>query len=166
VADTPLQIRAKRAGRGRPFEKGRSGNPAGRPRGSTNRATKSAVAMLDGEAEALTRKAVELALGGDASALRLCLERIVGPRRGRPVELALPAIRSAAEAPARWARLLPRPRAVPSPPPRRSRWRKSSIPWCGRSRPATSTAGYRSWRPVLRRGADARQVGGYPRGQS
>jgi hypothetical protein len=46
----------------------------------------------------LTRKAVELALGGDASALRLCLERSVGPRRGRPVELALPAIRSAAEA--------------------------------------------------------------------
>ncbi len=87
MADMPLQITAKTAGRGRPFEKGRSGNPAGRPRGSTNRATKSAAVMLDGEAEALTRKAVELALGGDASALRLCLERIVGPHRGRPVEV-------------------------------------------------------------------------------
>jgi hypothetical protein len=37
--------------------------------------------LLDGEAEALTRKAVELALDGDASALRLCLDRVVGPRR-------------------------------------------------------------------------------------
>ena len=97
MADMPLQITAKTAGRGRPFEKGRSGNPAGRPRGSTNRATRSAASILDGEAEALTRKAVELALGGDASALRLCLERILGPRRGRPVELALPPIRSAAD---------------------------------------------------------------------
>ena len=97
MADMPLQITAKTAVRGRPFEKGRSGNPAGRPRGSTSRATKSAAMMLDGEAEALTRKAVELALGGDASALRLCLERILGPRRGRPVQLALPPISSAAD---------------------------------------------------------------------
>jgi hypothetical protein len=97
VADMPLQITTKTAVRGRPFEKGRSGNPAGRPRGSTNRATKSAAFMLDGEAEALTRKAVELALGGDASALRLCLERILAPRRGRPVQLALPPIRNAAD---------------------------------------------------------------------
>ena len=97
MADMPLQITAKTAGRGRPFEKGRSGNLAGRPRGSMTRATKSAASMLDGEAEALTRKAVELALGGDASALRLCLERLLGPCRGRPVELALPPIRSAAD---------------------------------------------------------------------
>ena len=97
MADTPLQITAKIAVRGRPFEKGRSGNPAGRPRGSRNRATRSAAVLLDGEAEALTRKAVDLALGGDASALRLCLERILGPRRGRPVELDLPPIKSAAD---------------------------------------------------------------------
>src|SRR5438477_6015095 len=52
---------AKRA-RGRPFPKGQSGNPAGRPRGSSNRATRAAEMLLDGEAAALTRKAVELAL--------------------------------------------------------------------------------------------------------
>src|SRR6266851_780813 len=75
-----------RDGRGR-FAKGRSGNPAGRPRGSVNRATRAAVQLLDGEAEALTRKAIELALAGDPIALRLCLDRIVGVRRGRPVEL-------------------------------------------------------------------------------
>jgi hypothetical protein len=39
----------------------------------------------------------ELALAGDAAALRLCLDRVLGPRRGRPVELALPPIDSAAD---------------------------------------------------------------------
>jgi hypothetical protein len=62
AADNFLQKQQKQPGR--PFEKGRSGNPAGRPRGSRNRSTLAAQLMLQGEAEALTRKAVELALGG------------------------------------------------------------------------------------------------------
>ena len=41
--------------------------------------------LLDGEAERLTRKAVERALDGDSTALRLCLERIAPPRRDRPI---------------------------------------------------------------------------------
>ena len=53
--------------------------------------------MLEGEAEALTRKAIELALDGDASALRLCIARIVPPRRGRPVNFGLPAVRGTAD---------------------------------------------------------------------
>jgi hypothetical protein len=99
MTDISLQKTAKaaRRGRGRPFQKGQSGNPAGRPRGSTNRATRAAELLLDGEAEALTRKAIELALAGDAAALRLCLDRTVAPRRDRAVEVALPAIDSAAD---------------------------------------------------------------------
>jgi hypothetical protein len=46
-------------------------------------------ALLDGEAEALTRKAVELALAGDTTALRLCLDRIAPARKGRPITLAV-----------------------------------------------------------------------------
>lgn len=75
-----------RDSRGR-FRRGSSGNPAGRPLGSVNQATRAAALFLDGEAETLTRKAVEMALAGDPVALRLCLDRIVAPRRGRPVEL-------------------------------------------------------------------------------
>ena len=69
--------------RGRPLEKGRSGNPAGRRPGSRNKATLAAAALLAGESEALTRKAVELALAGDPTAMRLCIERLLPPSRER-----------------------------------------------------------------------------------
>jgi hypothetical protein len=51
--------------------------------------------LLDGEAEALTRKAVEMALAGDIIALRLCLDRILPPRKGRLVTLDLPSVTDA-----------------------------------------------------------------------
>jgi hypothetical protein len=81
--------------RGRPFAKGQSGNPAGRRFGSRNKATVAAQKLLADEAEALTRKAVEAALAGDPTAMRLCLERILP--RDRAVKFALPPIRSAAD---------------------------------------------------------------------
>jgi len=69
------------------FTKGKSGNPGGRLPGTRNRATLAVEALLEGEAEALTRKAVELALAGDTTALRLCLERVAPVRKGRPILL-------------------------------------------------------------------------------
>jgi hypothetical protein len=69
----------------------------GRPQGARNRATLAAEALFDSEAEALSWKAVELALGGSEGALRLCLDRIVAPRRERPIQLAVPPIRSASD---------------------------------------------------------------------
>jgi hypothetical protein len=96
MAENPLQIQPAR-GPGRPFEKGQSGNPAGKPPGCRNHATRAAEMLLDGEAEALTRKAVALALDGDPTAMRLCLERIVAPRRARTVQLDLPPIADPAD---------------------------------------------------------------------
>jgi hypothetical protein len=78
--------------RGRPFERARSGNPGGRRRGSRNKATLAAAALLAGESEALTRKAVEMALAGDPTAMRLCMERVLPPCRERTVKFSLPAI--------------------------------------------------------------------------
>ena len=63
------------------------GNP-GRPLGARNKATLAALALLEGEAEALTRRCVELALAGDTTALRLCLDRLLP--KGRAVRLHLP----------------------------------------------------------------------------
>ncbi|OPH84250.1 DUF5681 domain-containing protein [Nitrobacter vulgaris] len=84
--------------RGRPFGKGHSGNPAGRPKGSRNATTVTLEILLDGQAEALTNKAVELALAGDMAALRLCMDRILPPRKDRPVTFDFPQIRSAQDA--------------------------------------------------------------------
>jgi hypothetical protein len=92
--------------RGRPFQAGQSGNPGGRPKGSRNRATLALESLLDGEAEALTRKAIELALGGDMTALRLCLDRILPPRKDRPVVFSIPVIQTAADAKMASAALL------------------------------------------------------------
>ena len=84
--------------RGRPFAVGTSGNPAGRPKGARNRTTVAVEEILDGEADALARKAIELALGGDTVALRLCLERIAPAKRERPTPFALPKLETAADA--------------------------------------------------------------------
>lgn len=51
-----------------------------------------------GEADALTRKAIELAKAGDMRAIRLCLDRILPARRDRPVRFNLPPIKSAQDA--------------------------------------------------------------------
>ena len=80
------------------FAKGNTVNLAGKPKGARHKTTLAAEALLDGEAEALTRKAVELALAGDVTALRLCLDRIVPARRDRYVTFDLPPLTTAADA--------------------------------------------------------------------
>ena len=74
------------------FRKGQSGNPAGRPRGARNTATLAAEALLAGEAERLTRKAIEMALDGDVAALRICLDKILPAKKDRPVAFPLPPV--------------------------------------------------------------------------
>jgi hypothetical protein len=53
--------------------------------------------IMEVDAETISRKAVELALGGDLTAIRLVLDRLVAPRRDRPVEIALPKIVAASD---------------------------------------------------------------------
>ena len=84
--------------KGRLFQPGQSGNPNGRKKGSRNKITQAIEALLDGEGEALTRKAIELGLKGDITALRLCLDRLAPPRRDRHVSFELPKIESARDA--------------------------------------------------------------------
>jgi hypothetical protein len=79
----------KQGVRGRPFEVGnRYGK--GRPAGSRNKATLALEDMLDGEAAGIISKAIELAQAGEGVALRLCMDRLIPPRRERAVRLQLP----------------------------------------------------------------------------
>jgi hypothetical protein len=91
----PANTGRKQGGR---FQKGKSGNPGGRPPGSRNKTTLAVDALLDGEAETLTRKAIEKAKDGDMAALRLCLDRIAPIRKDRPVTFSFPPLASAADA--------------------------------------------------------------------
>ena len=87
MADDPKRAKP----RGAPF---RPGNPR-KPKGARNRATRAMAGLLDGEHEKLTRKAVELALGGDLGALRLCLDRLAPRARDLPLAITLPPIETA-----------------------------------------------------------------------
>ena len=80
--------------RGRPFPKGNSG----RPQGARNKATLAIEALLEGDADAIGRKCVEMAKAGDAVALRLAMERIAPVRRAR-VRFDLAPIESIADLP-------------------------------------------------------------------
>jgi hypothetical protein len=82
--------------RGRPWAKGQSGNPAGRPSRARQAATV-AEALIQRQTVSLTNKLLELALSGDRALLRACLDRIAPPRREPPVSLDLPVIASRAD---------------------------------------------------------------------
>jgi len=88
--------------RGKPFERG---NP-GKPKGARHRVTVAAETLLEGEAEAITRKAIELAKAGDGPALRLCMDRIYPARKDRPVRFGLPPLEKVGDAVAANAALV------------------------------------------------------------
>lgn len=73
------------------------GNP-GRPSGARHKTTMAVLELLDGQAEKLTQKAVDLALEGDTTAIRLCMERIAPPRKDTPVSFDLPSMDTARDA--------------------------------------------------------------------
>ena len=71
------------------FQAGFSGNPAGRPIGSRNKTTLAMECLLEGEAEKIMRKCVEMALDGDSVAIRLCMDRVIPTIKTRPVTFKL-----------------------------------------------------------------------------
>lgn len=58
------------------FTKGVSPNPSGRPRGITDKRSELR-SLLTPHAKDLVQKAIDMALGGDVNALRLCIERLI-----------------------------------------------------------------------------------------
>ena len=71
--------------RGRPFQPGHSGNPAGKPRGARNRVLLALDAIGEEHAPAILETVVEAAKGGDVRAAETILSRIWPARKGRAV---------------------------------------------------------------------------------
>jgi F0F1-type ATP synthase gamma subunit len=88
-----------------PFQKGESGNPAGRPRGIVNRATALAQTLLSERAEGIARKVIALAEEGDMAAIRVCMERLVPPIKHQPVAVELPPLENAVDSVEAMARI-------------------------------------------------------------
>lgn len=73
------------------WKPGQSGNPMGKPTGARNKATMAVLALMETGAEDITRAVIEAARGGDLSAARLVLDRLVPPSKERPITVNLPA---------------------------------------------------------------------------
>jgi len=74
------------------WKKGQSGNPRGRPKGSRNKATLLAIAAMEGELSNVVRVVIDAAKGGDLSAARLVVDKLIPATRELPISIKLPAI--------------------------------------------------------------------------
>jgi len=79
------------------FQKGMAGNPSGKPKGARARVTQLAEKLLEDDRDAIVRAVIAAAKGGDSTAMRLCIERLIPVRKGRPVTFNLPQIETAAD---------------------------------------------------------------------
>jgi hypothetical protein len=80
--------------RPRRFERGGPGGP-GRPAGSRNAATLLLDKLAEGDAEAVLKQVTDAAKVGDMRAAEIILARIWPVKKGRPVALQLPSIKTA-----------------------------------------------------------------------
>ena len=80
---------------GKPFPKGVSGNPKGRPPGTRHHATILAEQLMQTDVPDVVRRVIEAAKAGDMVACKLVLERIVPIRRGCPIKVDLPKVNCA-----------------------------------------------------------------------
>src|SRR2546423_7060781 len=82
-------IRRDRGGR---FEQGASANPAGRPRGIMNEATRIAAMLLTERAPDVVTTAIDMAVVGKDVPLKLCPDKIIASPKDQPPPLPLPPV--------------------------------------------------------------------------
>jgi hypothetical protein len=105
VIGIPAKIRNFADPRMTKFQKGQSGNPRGRAKGSRNRTTLLVEQIFeerlfgkDRKADVIIAKAIELAANGDVACIRLCFDRMAPARKDRPVCFELPKIKDTKDA--------------------------------------------------------------------
>ena len=89
-----------------PFQPGQSGNPAGRPRGARNNTTVLIEQLLEGDAEFIMRRLIAQAKAGNPRALSLLMPALLPKRKDRPIELELPTLEEASDAPCAFAAII------------------------------------------------------------
>jgi hypothetical protein len=101
LSETP----SERLGDGR-FAAGHHCVSPGRPRGSRNRATIAVESLMEDQAEALGGKMIDLAMSGNTTALKFCLERVTPRMKSRRLNIELSAIQTPADVSAAMSRVI------------------------------------------------------------
>jgi hypothetical protein len=73
-------------------------HPAGRQRGSRNKATLAFDAMLETRAEELTNRLAAMTSAGHSTAMRICFDRLAPVGKGRPARFSLSKLETQADA--------------------------------------------------------------------
>lgn len=84
--------------RGKPFEKGQSGNPAGRPRGARGKAALLAEALVEADCELIVSRLIEATKAGDVGAAKVLMDRLLPAKKDRHIQFELPRIETAVDA--------------------------------------------------------------------
>lgn len=77
------------------FKPGQSGNLKGKPAGTRSKSTQLLMAMMEGDASAITKAVIDAAKGGDLMAAKIILDRLIPPAKERPISLDLPDTKTA-----------------------------------------------------------------------
>lgn len=102
----PAQPETSLKKQGHRFKPGQSGNPAGKPKGARAKVTVLAEKMLADDAKEIVQAIIKAAKAGDATAMKLCLDRILPARRARFAIEGLPEVRTADDVTAATAAIL------------------------------------------------------------
>lgn len=80
------------------FKKGQSGNPKGKPRGAKHKASLMAEMLFENGIEVVCEQVLSQAKEGNMQAAKIILDRLLPPRKDRPIFFELPLINSANDA--------------------------------------------------------------------
>jgi len=82
--------------RGKPFQPGNQYG-RGRPPGSRNKVARICQETLEKHAEVVTKKCLQMAVQGNPTAMRLCMDRLMPAHRHRTVKFKVPALKTMAD---------------------------------------------------------------------
>lgn len=93
-----MPANAEKMQKNQKFQKGRSGNPKGKIKGTKNKATLVAEQLLQGELEAICRRLLQEAVEGNMQAIKMVLDRLLPPKRNISLAIDLPKLENSSDA--------------------------------------------------------------------